>query len=54
MRELFKILEGAEGAPSLTGLEVCFRVMIRCRGSSRCHLLGSIHRLLLIEMGQDS
>jgi hypothetical protein len=52
MRELFKILEGA--ALSLTGLGVCFRVTIHCRDSSRCHLLGSIHRPLLIEMGQDS
>jgi hypothetical protein len=52
MRELFKILE--EGAPSLTGLGVCFRVMIHCRDSSRCHLLGSIHRRLLIEMGLGS
>jgi hypothetical protein len=51
MRELFKILEVVH---SLMGLGVCFRVMILCRGSSRCHLLGSTHRLLLIEMGQDS
>lgn len=52
MKELFKILE--EEALSLMGLEVSSKVMILYRDSSRCHLLDSTHRPLLIEMGQDS
>jgi hypothetical protein len=53
MKELFKILEG-EAALSLMGLEVCSRVMILYRDSSRCHLLDNTHRPLLIEMEQGN